>query len=189
MIFVGYELGSKGYKFWDKEKRTIVLSRDVTFNEKVFQNKEAPVKAPNRNVPPPPNGEIYIPEEHNHQPQAQPDEPDEEPERPESDAGSEPPHDNHDAGDAPPHEGPDAGNAPPQAHPHHPPPLRPNPFEYNPDHCHGVAHRSVSRDRILEKRDAITDWLNGPSTHLCTILMLDLMWIVVTHQKCLVART
>ena len=36
MIFVGYEQGSKGYKFWDASSRRIVVSRDVTFDEDSF---------------------------------------------------------------------------------------------------------------------------------------------------------
>ncbi|TFY52466.1 hypothetical protein EVJ58_g10003 [Rhodofomes roseus] len=36
MIFVGYELGSKGYRFWNPATRSIVVSRDVTFDEETF---------------------------------------------------------------------------------------------------------------------------------------------------------
>lgn len=36
MIFVGYEQGSKGYKFWDASSRRIIVSRDVTFDEDSF---------------------------------------------------------------------------------------------------------------------------------------------------------
>ena len=36
VTFVGYELGSKGYRLWDKNTRSIHLSRDVTFNESSF---------------------------------------------------------------------------------------------------------------------------------------------------------
>ena len=36
MTFVGYESGSKGYKFWNPASRSIVVSRDVTFDENVF---------------------------------------------------------------------------------------------------------------------------------------------------------
>ena len=36
MIFVGYEPGSKGYRFWNPATRSIVVSRDVTFNEESF---------------------------------------------------------------------------------------------------------------------------------------------------------
>ena len=36
MIFVGYEPGSKGYRFWNPATRWIVVSRDVTFDEETF---------------------------------------------------------------------------------------------------------------------------------------------------------
>ena len=36
MIFIGYEQGSKGYKFWDASSRQIVVPRDVTFDEDSF---------------------------------------------------------------------------------------------------------------------------------------------------------
>ncbi|TFY51065.1 hypothetical protein EVJ58_g10757 [Rhodofomes roseus] len=36
MIFVGYEQGSKGYRFWNPATRGIVVSRDVTFDEETF---------------------------------------------------------------------------------------------------------------------------------------------------------
>ena len=36
MMFVGYELGSKGYRFWNPSTRSIVVSCNVTFNETVF---------------------------------------------------------------------------------------------------------------------------------------------------------
>lgn len=36
MIFVGYEQGSKGYRFWDPATRRITVSRDVTFDEESF---------------------------------------------------------------------------------------------------------------------------------------------------------
>ena len=36
VMFVGYEPGSKGYQLWDKNTRSIHLSRDVTFNESSF---------------------------------------------------------------------------------------------------------------------------------------------------------
>ena len=40
MIFVGYELGSKGYQFWDAAHHHIEISRDVKFNETRFPAKE-----------------------------------------------------------------------------------------------------------------------------------------------------
>lgn len=51
MIFVGYEPGSKGYRFWDKESRSIVLSRDVRFDENVFPNRSDNLNVP---IAPPP---------------------------------------------------------------------------------------------------------------------------------------
>ncbi|KZT74553.1 hypothetical protein DAEQUDRAFT_761391 [Daedalea quercina L-15889] len=36
MIFVGYEQGSKGYRFWNLGTQSIVVSRDVTFDEETF---------------------------------------------------------------------------------------------------------------------------------------------------------
>ena len=41
MIFVGYELGSKGYQFWDAAHQRIEISCDVKFNETLFPAKEA----------------------------------------------------------------------------------------------------------------------------------------------------
>ena len=36
MTFIGYEPGSKGYQFWDKDSRFVVISRDVKFDESKF---------------------------------------------------------------------------------------------------------------------------------------------------------
>ena len=36
MTFIGYEPGSKGYQFWDKDSQSIVISRDVKFDESKF---------------------------------------------------------------------------------------------------------------------------------------------------------
>ena len=36
MTFIGYELGSKGYQFWDKDSRSVVISRDVKFDKSKF---------------------------------------------------------------------------------------------------------------------------------------------------------
>jgi len=40
MTLVGYEPGSKGYRLWNASTRSIVLSRDVTFDERSFPFKE-----------------------------------------------------------------------------------------------------------------------------------------------------
>jgi hypothetical protein len=36
VTFIGYESGSKGYRLWDKNTRSVHLSRDVTFDESSF---------------------------------------------------------------------------------------------------------------------------------------------------------
>ena len=50
MTLVGYEPGSKGYRLWNSSTRSLVLSRDVTFDETSFPYKEltAAVAAPNK---------------------------------------------------------------------------------------------------------------------------------------------
>ena len=40
MTFIGYEPGSKGYQFWDKDSRSIVISRDVKFDESKFPHRK-----------------------------------------------------------------------------------------------------------------------------------------------------
>ena len=40
MTLIGYEPGSKGYRLWNSNSRSIVLSRDVTFDERSFPCKE-----------------------------------------------------------------------------------------------------------------------------------------------------
>jgi len=40
MTLIGYEPGSKGYRLWNTNTRSIVLSRDVTFDERSFPYKE-----------------------------------------------------------------------------------------------------------------------------------------------------
>jgi hypothetical protein len=40
MTLIGYEPGSKGYRLWNSHTRSIVLSRDVTCNERSFPYKE-----------------------------------------------------------------------------------------------------------------------------------------------------
>lgn len=39
MTFIGYEAGTKGYKFWDRTSRKIVMSRNAIFDESVFLSK------------------------------------------------------------------------------------------------------------------------------------------------------
>lgn len=39
MIFVSYELGTKGYKFWDPKSQSIVVSCDATFDEMSFPRR------------------------------------------------------------------------------------------------------------------------------------------------------
>ena len=52
MIFVGYELGSKGYQFWDAAHHHIEISHDVKFNETLFPAKEATTSWASENDPP-----------------------------------------------------------------------------------------------------------------------------------------
>ena len=52
MIFIGYELGSKGYQFWDTAHHHIKISRDVKFNETLFPAKEATKSWASENEPP-----------------------------------------------------------------------------------------------------------------------------------------
>ena len=52
MIFVGYELGSKGYQFWDAAHHCIKISCDVKFNETLFPAKEATMSHASINDPP-----------------------------------------------------------------------------------------------------------------------------------------
>ena len=40
MTFIGYEPGSKGYQFWDKESRSVVISCDVKFDESKFPHRK-----------------------------------------------------------------------------------------------------------------------------------------------------
>ena len=40
MTFISYEQGSKGYQFWDKESRSVVISRDVKFDKSKFPNRK-----------------------------------------------------------------------------------------------------------------------------------------------------
>ena len=52
MIFVGYELGSKGYQFWDAAHHRIEISRDVKFNETLFPGREVNENRASVNDPP-----------------------------------------------------------------------------------------------------------------------------------------
>ena len=44
MIFVGYELGSKGYQFWDAAHQCFKISHDVKFKKTLFPVKEMKLK-------------------------------------------------------------------------------------------------------------------------------------------------
>ena len=46
MIFVGYELGTKGYRFWDISTRSIVIAHDTTFDESSFPRRDTDDRAP-----------------------------------------------------------------------------------------------------------------------------------------------
>ena len=52
MIFIGYELGSKGYQFWDTAHHCIEISRDVKFNETLFPVYKATKSQVSQNDPP-----------------------------------------------------------------------------------------------------------------------------------------
>ena len=52
MIFVGYELGSKGYQFWDAAHHCIEISRDVKFDDTLFPVKEVTKSWTSMNDPP-----------------------------------------------------------------------------------------------------------------------------------------
>ena len=38
MLFVGYEPGTKGYHFWSRTRRMVVISSTATYNEFDFPN-------------------------------------------------------------------------------------------------------------------------------------------------------
>ena len=40
MVFVGYEQGSKGYQFWDKDNQSIIISCDMKFDKSKFPNRK-----------------------------------------------------------------------------------------------------------------------------------------------------
>ena len=42
MTFISYEPGSKGYQFWDKDSRSVVISCDVKFDESRFPYRKDP---------------------------------------------------------------------------------------------------------------------------------------------------
>lgn len=46
MIFVGYESGSKGYRFWNPANHSVVVSRDVTFDKESFPAFNLPGNRP-----------------------------------------------------------------------------------------------------------------------------------------------
>ena len=55
MIFIGYEPGTKGYRFWSRTRRTIVISSTTTFDEFNFPNcprEKQPDKPPPENQSP-----------------------------------------------------------------------------------------------------------------------------------------
>jgi hypothetical protein len=56
-VFVGYEPHSKGYTLWDSRSRSIVSSRDVTFDKKTFPSRPALGKQ----VPSIPTSSLSIP--------------------------------------------------------------------------------------------------------------------------------
>ena len=40
MTFISYEPGSKGYQFWDKDSRSVIISRDVKFDQSKFPHRK-----------------------------------------------------------------------------------------------------------------------------------------------------
>ena len=40
MTFIGYEQGSKGYQFWDKDRQSVMISCDVKFDESKFPHRK-----------------------------------------------------------------------------------------------------------------------------------------------------
>ena len=40
MTFVGYEAGTKGYRFWNSSSQSVVISRDAHFNETSFMYRK-----------------------------------------------------------------------------------------------------------------------------------------------------
>src|SRR5882757_3888124 len=51
-IFIGYEPDSKGYRLWNKRTRSVVLSRDVTFDESVLPSLKDSEKSPTKSQNP-----------------------------------------------------------------------------------------------------------------------------------------
>jgi hypothetical protein len=46
MIFVRYEIGTKGYRFWNPSARSLIVARDVTFDENSFPRRESETREP-----------------------------------------------------------------------------------------------------------------------------------------------
>ena len=40
MTFIGYEQGSKGYQFWDKDSQSVIISCDEKFDESKFPHRK-----------------------------------------------------------------------------------------------------------------------------------------------------
>ena len=40
MTFIGYEQGSKGYQFWDKDSQSVIISHDVRFDKSKFPHRK-----------------------------------------------------------------------------------------------------------------------------------------------------
>jgi Reverse transcriptase (RNA-dependent DNA polymerase)/Integrase core domain len=61
LTFVGYEPNSKGYRFWNRSTRSIVVSTDATFDESSFPHKTNPSPPINIPVPNPSSDKIQLP--------------------------------------------------------------------------------------------------------------------------------
>ena len=46
VTFIGYEPSTKGYRFWDRSARSVIVSRDVTFDETIFPHRQLGQPAP-----------------------------------------------------------------------------------------------------------------------------------------------
>jgi len=60
MMLIGYELGSKGYRLWNSSIRAIILSHNVTFDERSFPSKKSSAPSALPSQPAVLNGPVTI---------------------------------------------------------------------------------------------------------------------------------